>query len=398
MEQYLEQIRGYLEAHEQEMFLFWERLVNLEGQCGEIDCLKKLATVIKESFSETGMCCSVLNAGDNIGPVVVGTLGGERAGQPILFSGHYDTVFKKGMFGPNPFRIENGRAYGPGVLDMKGGIAISLYVIKALNHVGFDSLPLKIVFVGDEENAHMQSNTKTLLNEQVKNCCFAFNMETGCDDGKLCVGRKGNGEYVITTFGVASHPGNHFDRGRNAVVAMAHKIIKLQALATDMEQCTISVGTVHGGTVSNIIPDLCTAKVDTRYATLNNCQAVEQMIRSICKYTEVEGTTTEVTCSLQMLPYETTDAVLALYNHVVATAVACKLPIPGKVTLGGASDAALIAVAGTPVLCACGVRGSCNHTKDEYAEIESMLERALLLSMAIVNHEKLRVKSIVHNK
>lgn len=390
MEHYLEQIREYLHAHEQEMILFWERLVNLEGHYEEYDCLKEVAAVIAEAFAETGMTCSVLDAGEGIGPVVTGTLGSERKGLPILFSGHYDTVFKKGTFGSNPFRIENGRAYGPGVLDMKGGIVISLYVVKALNHVGFDGAPLKIVFVGDEENAHIQSNTKALFNDLVKDCAFAFNMETGCDDDRLCVGRKGNGEYVITTHGVASHPGNHFGKGRNAIAAMAHKVVKLQAMTTDPELFTVSVGTISGGTSSNIIPDRCTAKVDVRYSTLKDCQAVEQTIHDICQYSDVEGTTAEAACSLQMLPYETTDGVKALYDHVVSTAAACGLPLPGKITMGGASDAALITVAGTPVLCACGVRGSGNHTKEEYAEVKSLCDRALLLSMALINHRNFK--------
>lgn len=380
-------VSAYLEAHEEEMIDFWEKLVNMEGRFDESVRLIKVAEMLKAVFEGEGFICDLFDAGAEIGQTLVGTLGSERTGKPILFSGHYDTVFKSGLFGNSPFRIEAGRAYGPGVLDMKGGIVVTLYVIKALNHIGFDRVPLKIVFVGDEENAHLFSTTKDILNEQTKKCLFAFNMETGRDDNKLCVGRKGNCEYIVTTHGVSSHPGNHFELGINAIEEMAHKIIDFQRLTADLNRYTVSVGTVKGGTVSNVIPDSCTIKIDVRFDTLKDCRHIEERINEICNRVYVKGTTTDVSCSLQMLPYETTDDVIALYDHVARTAIQYGLPAPGQAKMGGASDAAYITIAGTPVLCACGVRGSGSHTKEEFGEVKSLIERALLISMAIIHHE-----------
>lgn len=365
------------------MLSFWLRLVNAEGRSDEREDLLVVARVLQEAFKETGMECRLVDTGANGAPMVTGILGRERKGKPLLLSGHYDTVFRKGSFGPEPFRIDGGRAYGPGVLDMKGGIVIALYVVKALNHLGFDGNPLKIAFVGDEESGHEGSRTVEELRSFSEGCLFAFNLETGREDGALCVGRKGCADYSLTVRGKASHPGNAFRSGRNAIEEMAHKIIALQALTDADCHHTVSVGVVSGGTVSNVIPDLCTCKLDVRFETKEAFAALDREIRAVVSRPALEGTFSEVTLSEGiMTPYETTDGVRSLFDFVAATAERYALPVPTAVTLGGASDAAYIAETGVPVLCSCGVCGSGNHSFEESADVSSLLRRAELLAAA----------------
>ena len=281
------------------------------------------------------------------------------------------------------FHIENGRAYGPGVLDMKGGIAISLLCAMALNHVGYDARPIRISYAGDEEGDRTvaPNNTVNLLNESSKGCIFAFNMETGVADGGVCIGRKGAADYVVTVKGVAAHPGNAFAKGRNAIEEMAHKILEIQRLTPEDLSYTVSVDLVEGGVSSNTIPDRCQIRIDTRANTNKDAAHIKESIENICAKTYIEGTSTEVTQEGTFPPYETTDGVMKLYGHLVASAEKYGLAVPSKSHLGGASDASRI---DAPVLCSCGVPGSGNHTSSEYADVEGFFERAKLLCAAIL--------------
>ena len=140
-----------------------------------------------------------------------GTIGADRPRQAGDLLRHFDTVFAKGTFGANPFRIEDGKAYGPGALDaMKGGIVISLYVIKALESIGFNEHPIKVIYVSDEEIGHPELQRVGPLPEGGEGGICAFNMETVWWTYRLCVGRKAAvfGHCVVT--GVESHAGNDF--------------------------------------------------------------------------------------------------------------------------------------------------------------------------------------------
>lgn len=378
-----EEVFGFIDAKREEFIGFWRDLVNHEGRYDEVEPLRETAAFLKSAFEKEGFKCELAETGEHFAPVVMGVLGAERPGAPVLFTGHYDTVFKKGTFGENPFRVENGRAYGPGVLDMKGGIAISLLCAAALNHAGYDARPIRIAYAGDEEGDRTVAPNRTvgLLSESSEGCLFAFNMETGVADGGVCVGRRGSADYTVTVNGVAAHPGNAFASGRNAIEEMARKIIEIQALTPADLAYTVSVDTIEGGTASNTIPDCCKIKIDTRANTQKDADLIRESIEKICAHTYIDGTSTELTLDGTFPPYETTDGVLKLYDHLVRTAEKYGLAVPSMNRLGGASDASRICA---PVLCSCGVPGAGNHTSSEYADVEGFFERAKLLCAAIL--------------
>ena len=131
MEKQLNHIYQYVDEKKDEMVALWKDMVNLESGTREKEKVDRLAERLKVEFEKAGLNCRLVDVGPQNGKTLVGVLGAERSGKPVIFSGHMDTVFSTGTFGDNPFRIEDGKAFGPGVLDMKGGIIIALYVIKA---------------------------------------------------------------------------------------------------------------------------------------------------------------------------------------------------------------------------------------------------------------------------
>lgn len=367
---------------------FWKEIVDLGGCAADTDVMWDLADFLKKAFEKLGMSCSLIETGENYPPLLLGELPRQSNQKPILFTGHYDTVFPFGTYAHPAFRIEDGEAYGPGVLDMKGGIAITWLIIKTLLESNYPCPPLKILFVGDEETERSGSSTVQDIKELASDCKFAFNMETGTTDRSICVCRKGVEEFAVTVKGVSSHPGNYFDRGRNAIEEAARKIVLLQELTAPDHSYTVNVGTIHAGTVSNIIPDLCTFKLETRFQREIDRQYLEREIKSICQQNFIEGTCTKIVSTGMLPPFETHEKETALYEFLAHTAEKHGLPVPEKRTLGGASDAAYICQTNTPVVCAMGVCGENNHSPKEYADVSSLFERAELLLHAVLDYER----------
>ncbi|MGI6129547.1 MAG: M20 family metallopeptidase [bacterium] len=390
MEERLNNIYQYVDERKDEMIGLWRELVNYESYAREKEKVDLLAERLKVEFEKEGLDCRLVDVGPQSGKTLVGILGAERSGKPVIFSGHMDTVFPTGTFGEKPFRIEDGKAFGPGVLDMKGGIIISLYVIKALNSINFNERPIKIVFSGDEEIGHVNSTGAEVILEEAKDGICAFNMETGLIDNALCIGRKGRMEPHITVNGIEAHAGNDFASGRNAIEEMAHKILEIQKL-TDLESgTTVSVSKIKGGTVSNAIPAQCQVEVDVRFENMAEMERAKQRIGEICEITHVDGTSTEWEVASSMAAYETTDDVIKFYNFCNEVAKKYGFGEMGSRRLGGSSDAAFITIAKTPVLCSCGVRGEWNHTAKEYALVDSLFERTKLLSTIVLNLDQFK--------
>ncbi|MBP8784506.1 MAG: M20 family metallopeptidase [Synergistaceae bacterium] len=383
-----EQVFIYMESKKNEMISVLESVVNIESFMDDPSGVAKVANKFKKLFEAEGFQCELAETPPN-GPTLIGILGEERQAKPILFSGHMDTVVKPGAYPSPVFRIENGNAYGPGVLDMKGGIVIALYVAKALNSIGYTKRPLKIVFSGDEESGHSGSNGAQIMEQAASGAVCAFNMETGLVDNSLCYGRKGRVEAQVTVNGVESHAGNDFLGGVNAIAEMAHKIIGIQDL-TDLERgTTVTCAKIEGGTVSNAIPKQCVMNVECRFETEQEMERFKASLETICTASYITGTTTDIRYTDNFPPFESSEQVMHLWTFIKTTAKECGLEeVLGK-KLGGASDAAYIQKSGTPVICSIGIQGQWNHTTREYAVLDSLVSRGKLVSAAILNLENL---------
>lgn len=383
----LDQICKFLDEKQEEMYSTLEEVVNIESYACEVENVRKVAAKFKELFEAEDFQCELLEVGAN-GPTLVGTLGTERKGKPVIFSGHMDTVIKSGVYETPVFRREGNRAFGPGVLDMKGGIIIALYIVKALNAVGYDDRPLKIAFSGDEEIGHTGGRGAAVLQEAALGGACAFNLETGFIDNSLCYGRKGRQEFSVTVTGVESHAGNDFISGRNAIAEMAHKIIELQALTNMAKGTTVTCATIHGGTITNAIPKECVIGGECRFSTVAEMENFKKRAQEICDKTYIDGTSTKLEYLSGMSPYEDTDQVRQFWEFIRDIAAECGFEeIKGK-TVGGSSDASYIQMAGTPVICSIGIKGEWNHTTREYALLDSMSPRGKLIASVILNLDR----------
>lgn len=386
MNQYKSQIHEYVTAHREEMLETWKTLVNLEGYFEECENVEKVAAYLKQAFENEGFECHIEPSPVKRAGVLTGILGADRPNAPVVFSGHMDTVHPTGSFGPNPFRIEDGKAYGPGVLDMKGGIVIALYVAKALNHIGYQERPIKIIFAGDEEGDHEGTDFAAYMGQQAKGAVCAFNMETGNVENRLCVGRKTLYNVNATIKGVGGHSGNDFIKGANAVHEAVMKTYHMIPL-TDLESgSTVTTSILRGGDIVARIPEVCELAYDVRYATAAEGIRLKKCVTEIMETVYVPGTTTDYEIvEANFPPYEETEEVLHLLNFVNEVAVENDFPAFGSIKLGGASDAGNIQQAGVPVLCSCGVTGEHNHNLREYAVVQSLFDRTEIWALTVLS-------------
>ena len=393
MNLYFHQINEFIDSHRDEMIEKWKTLVNLEGKTDEKENVDRAQVWLKKEFEAVGFECYIHPARPDRAGVLVGILGKDRPGAPVIFSGHIDTVHRTGSFGgPDPFKIEDGKAFGPGVLDMKGGIIISLYVIKALNEIGYKDHPIKIMYAGDEEGGHQGTDVCQFFYDESKGALCAFNMETGHITNALCVGRKTGCGIKAVVHGLGGHSGNEFTKGHNAVHESVLKCAQLIPL-TDLSvgtTVTVSVITSGGNTNRTTIPERSEFEVDIRFCSKELGDAVLAKAEEVMKKTFVPGTTTEYTVTRSnLLPFQPNPQMLRLHTLLNTVAKENGFPEFGQIQLGGASDAGAIAAAGVPVLCSCGVIGEFNHNIHEYAVVDSMFSRAKIYAMAVTELDRL---------
>lgn len=386
----LDKISRYIGENRQEALDFWRDLVNYEGKHGEKDKLLLTAGFLREKFESIGLTTEVIEVGEENAPIVTGVLNPEVPDKEILFTGHYDTVFASGTKGDKPFHIEDGKAYGPGCCDMKGGITVAFFVAKALKEFGFKDAPVRLFFVGDEEVNHQGGKAIEMFKEYTRDIRVAFNMENRYESGQLCVGRKGCYEFKCIVHGVAAHPGHAYDDGRNAIEEMSRKIIRLQAITPKEKDrdYSVCVSTIKGGTVVNGVPDHCEIMMDVRVKSLKALQECRKKMEEVCAVTYIDGTSTELIMTDAMIPFESTPQVLSAYKAVKEISDEIGGTVTGSIVVGGSSDAAYIAANGAKVVCQCGVSGAFTHNVKEYAVVESLYEAIRLFICAVYGYER----------
>lgn len=374
---------SHIDEHKQEMLDLWRNLVNMESGSADKAGIDQVQEKIKAFLEQEGAVVRIIPY-EHAGNMLVAEIG-TGSGAPVLFSGHVDTVFKTGTTATRPFTIKDGKAYGPGVLDMKGGIVAFLYAIKALKAAGYSERPIKILLAGDEETGHPNTNAAEVFVQEAVGCVAAFNCETGFVDDAIVVGRKGVARFDMEVRGVAAHVGNDPENGRSAIVEIANKLLEIERLTDWQEGVSFNVGVIEGGTVPNATPDYAKIKIDVRFASESSIPRFTKQIEDIASKTYVPGTTTVLTGGASFKPMQTTEGVKQLFALVKDTYAQMGLGEPYEKFVGGGADSAYTVIAGVPTVCAMGVKGGRNHSPEEYAVVDTLFERAKLLAACVVN-------------
>ena len=283
--------------------------------------------------------------------------------RPLLVLGHLDTVWPRGTLAAMPWRVEDGRAYGPGSYDMKGGLVVMHEAIRRAS----GARALRVVLTADEEIG--TPTGRVLLAEASEGAAAAFVCEPPTAEGDLKTARKGLGRFSIRITGRAAHAGEP-ELGVSAIEELAREILRLHALSDPARGITVNVGVVSGGTRENVVAAEAEALLDVRVAHAEDCAVIERELRSA--RAEVGGGWTRP-------PLERTPAGAALFARARELGRELGLEL-GEATVAGGSDGNLVAALGLPVLDGLGAEGGGAHALDEHVLVDSLPVRAELLA------------------
>ncbi|WP_122580724.1 M20 family metallopeptidase [Pseudomonas viridiflava] len=316
---------------------------------------------------------------EGFGDVLLAELPG-GPGKPVLLLGHRDTVFPKGTTTTRGYTRDEKLAYGPGVADMKGGLVLNCFALKALKRAGPLPFPVQILYTGDEEIG--SGSARVHIERHARAARAVLNPEPGRASGNVVSARKGGATLIIEVSGRAAHSGvNHAD-GASAIEALAHKVIKLHALTDYAAGITTNVGLMAGGTSSNTVAPTATARLDVRFIELRQWDDILTAIQAIVDTEELPGTSARLLEATTFLPMEaqhSTD-LLQRYQSVAAE---LGFSVEGEFT-GGCADSGFTASLGIPTLCGLGPVGGKVHTDREYLELDTLVPRGQALVATIV--------------
>jgi glutamate carboxypeptidase len=353
-----------------------KRLVEMESCSSDKRGIDGLAEFLAREFEARGARAEILpltGSGNALKVVWRGT----GSGRPVLFLGHLDTVWPPGTAAVRPFALKDGKAYGPGVLDMKSGILLCLLVCGALHgqHLRSNGDVL-FFFTPDEEIGSVGG--LPLLAPIAKACRAVLCVEPSLPGGRAKTFRKGVGRFHLRVDGVAAHAGVDHEKGANAILELSRQVIKLQKMTNYERGITVSVGTAQGGSAVNVVPDRADAEVDFRFSTLEHGRRLERRIKRLRPL--------DVRCSIEFEgginrpPLERTPAVSGLYERAKALAASIGMEL-GEGETGGGSDGSFTAALGIPTLDGLGVDGDGPHAVHEHILISDLPRRAALLGL-----------------
>src|SRR5512144_2092650 len=301
---------------------------------------------------------------------------GPAPGAPVFLVGHTDTVFPPDAY--RGFRREGDRGFGPGVFDMKGGIAVLAFGLAAAARAGLLArVPVAGRLVSDEEAGSPES--QPLLRARARGAACALVFESGRAGDLVVTRRRGTGSVRAEAHGVAAHAGNEPEKGRSAIWSLARFVDRAQALSDRARGLSVNVGTFHGGTTKNTVPEHAACEVDLRFETTADGRALSAAIDAAAREAALPGTRIEVAPSSWRDPLERTAASAALAAEYGDAQRACGLGGGEAPLAGGGSDACTTAAAGVPSIDGLGPRGQGFHTPAEEVDLASLVPKAQAL-------------------
>jgi glutamate carboxypeptidase len=357
-----------------------ETVVNIDSGSHYAEGLNQVAGFFQERFDRIGWkttrhafdggkvpCLEVSNR----------ALDGDDAALDLLFIGHMDTVFKEGTATSRPFSLDDKRAYGPGVCDMKGGLVTMLHVAEVLQQTGAaDKIAIGMALNSDEEIGSRISRPWYEGMAQNSRCVFVF--EPCRATGERLLHRKGGGVFHVTCHGRAAHAGVAPEDGANAVIELAHQILAIKALARDERGTTVNVTVVSGGTAANVIPDMAKASVDVRIAEPEEAKRIEGDFKALSNNIQTPDVRIEVAGGINRPPMVPSEKTLQLWEQIKILGEAIGIDMQLTST-GGCSDGNFTASLGIPTIDAMGIRGGGAHSLDEYIDLDSIVPNIHLM-------------------
>ena len=369
----------WLVSQQQEMIKLLADLVNIDSNSFDKKGVDKVADRLRIFFDAYSIPHETIPQ-ENHGDILRAVVSGGEGNRPLLLCGHRDTVFPTGEVEKRPFEIKNGRAFGPGVADMKPGLVMNAFILAAFSKFGGQPNPIVGLFTGDEEIGSPVS--QDVIVAEAKKARLAFNSEPGRPSGNVVTKRKGGVFCYCTVNGVAAHSGGAFEDGRSAIEELAIKIQSLHAL-TDLDRgITINVGLIAGGQSVNTVAAEANCDIDIRYRAVEDRSAILRKVRQICEVTTVDGTSSSLNIKGEFHPLNPSLESSELFDIYRDIAAQEGVQVEGEHS-GGCADSGFIAAAGTPVICGVGPIGGNYHRPDEWMEVKSLSERACFIAKTI---------------
>ncbi len=375
-------LSDYFTSRQQHILDLARRLVEIESPSGDVAGSREVVSLlVAETKKISGVAFerfSVEDYGEHL-RVTAFDKGNELS--PIVLLGHTDTVHPRGSVHERPWRVESGKAFGPGVFDMKANCALALEVIRAFVETGVPSKrPLVLLLTCDEETGSLSG--KALVEAEARKAHAVLVLEPPVIGGRVKTGRKGTGIFSIEARGRAAHAGLEPQNGASAILELARQTERLHTFNGKAGGITVNVGVLRGGTLSNVVAAEARAEVDVRFSTAAEASRIESEIFNLRPFDD--RVQLIVTGGLNRPPLERSEKVLKLYElaRTVAQQIGFEL---GEAQVGGASDGNFAAAVGAAVLDGLGIDGDGAHAVHEHIIVDDISRRGGLLAGLIAS-------------
>jgi len=354
-----------------------EALVRLESPSHDKAAVDRCGNELERRLTDLGATVERLRQdtrGDHLRAHWKGTR--EKAEGQILLLGHFDTVWDVGSLEHMPLREVDGRLYGPGIYDMKSGIAVSMLAMRALDSLGAGGPhPVVMLWTTDEETG--SATSRGVIEEEARRSRAVLVLEPSLPGGAVKTSRKGVGEFELVVHGVAAHAGLDPGKGASAINELARQILNLEALQDPDRGITINVGVITGGSRPNVVADRASARIDVRVQTMADAAFLESKIRGLRAANPAAGL--EVAGAVERPPLERSADVRRLYERAVGIAAALGRDL-SEGAAGGASDGNFTAALGVPTLDGLGPQGDGAHALHEHVLVDDLTWRGAFLA------------------
>jgi glutamate carboxypeptidase len=366
---------AFCQQHEGEILSLLRRMIEIESPSDDKAAVDRMGSFLAEEFERLGGQVTFYpqqKAGNHLKIEFAGS-----SGKPVLLLGHFDTVWPMGTLAKMPFRMEAGRAFGPGVYDMKAGIAMMISALQALKAAGHDGVrPVTILLDTDEEVG--STTGRPIVEATAKNCEAVLVLEPSQGpQGHLKTSRKGVGDITIRVRGRASHSGVDFEKGQSAIVELARQLLEIVKFTDPSRGITVNPGVVQGGTRSNVVAAEAWAEVDLRVVHAADAALLEQKFAALKSFNP--ECSIEISGGMNRPPMERTEGTVRLFELAREIGVGIGW-VPQESSTGGGSDGNFTSALGIPTLDGLGALGEGAHASNESIVIQELPRRAALLA------------------